>query len=116
VRGERSPVCVIDAKHAGNMSRLLNHNCSPNVKVGACSWPHCEQSGPATIRTAASCCAICLIHRPACQLDCCTVQAVEVRQRHGYARILIFALRDIRRGESLELDYIPNVSSVLVTN
>lgn len=37
-------------------------------------------------------------------------QAHEVRQRHGSARILMFALRRIRRGEELVIDYMPNVS------
>jgi hypothetical protein len=40
-----------------------------------------------------------------------TPQAVEVRQRHGYSRLVMFALRNIKRGEHLDLDYIPEVSN-----
>lgn len=39
----------------------------------------------------------------------CDTQAAEVRQRHGYARIVMFALRDIKRGEELALVKISSV-------
>ncbi len=36
------------------------------------------------------------------------VAAVEVRQRYGYTRIALFALRYIAPGEELTLDYLPS--------
>ena len=34
------------------------------------------------------------------------LQAVDVRQSHGYARIVMFARRDIASGEEVTLDYV----------
>jgi hypothetical protein len=42
VREEQSPFCVIDATHMGNMSKLFNHCCSPNVKVSYHAWFNCQ--------------------------------------------------------------------------
>ena len=42
VREELSPFCVIDATHMGNMSKLFNHCCSPNVKVSHHAWYKCQ--------------------------------------------------------------------------
>lgn len=38
------------------------------------------------------------------------LQAVDVRQSHGYARIVMFARRNIASGEEVTLDYVSRPS------